>query len=181
MEFFDVLARRFACRAFCGQVTDSQLERLKEAVQQAPSAFNSQYLRYTFITDPKILDLLNRSIWAYYEDLKDLETLDRLKSRHESALYGAPLCVVITGPDKKYSPFDAGIAAQTLALSATALGLGSVICAANGVFPGGPLGSQVMEALALPEDHAFQLSVLIGPIEQSKEPHSYDGHQIVSL
>lgn len=181
MDVLQALKERRSCRRFKGLVTDEQLKALQEAAQQAPSAMDRQYCRFTFVRDPEILGLIDRALWTYFRALGDQTTLDRLKSRHQSSIYGAPLCVVITAPDKKYSPFDAGIAAQSLALAATALGLGSVICASNGVFPGGPGFDEVVKALGLPDDHVFQLSVLIGQADDEKAPHSYDGHQVVTV
>lgn len=121
MEFYDVISKRRSVRGYSGQaVEEDKLERIMEAVRQAPSACNKQPFRFLIIKDPAPKEKICE---AYPQPwLKD-----------------APLAVVALGnSDKAWQRFsgtsahviDVSIAMEHLVLAATAEGLATCwICA----------------------------------------------------
>ncbi len=114
MDFYDVLKKRRSMRGYTDQpVPDTVLEKLKEAVQLAPSGCNFQPFRFLFIRNEE----LRKKIAAYYP----YGWLDQ-----------APLLVAAVGnadaawhrsTGESIIELDIGIAMEHLLLAATAEGL----------------------------------------------------------
>ena len=120
---------RRSIRAFENkELTQDEIELLRQAVLAVPTAMNLQELKYSFILDTNIIEEISQAVIKTFEQDNNLETLERIRSRHTSVFYGAPLVVTISAPaGNHYSAVNAGIAVQTLALAAQSMGLGSCI------------------------------------------------------
>ncbi|MDW8044397.1 MAG: nitroreductase family protein [Nitrososphaerota archaeon] len=121
MEFFDVIKRRRSVRAFKPDpIDDSQLNKILEAANSAPSAGNLQAYEIFLIKDMKRKRGLVRAA-LYQEFIAEAPVVlvfcaNPLRSASRYGKRGAEL----------YSLQDATIAATFAHLAATALGLASV-------------------------------------------------------
>lgn len=142
-------------------VTDAQLDVLESAALAAPSAVNYQPWHFSFVRDADLLNQINRAAVTQMGRDPSLQIF-----------YHAPLVVFLfADPAKKWSVLDSGIAVQNLALSAHALGLGSVIVGmAESAFAGADALS-LRQRLGVPDDHRFAISIAIGVPATSKPSH----------
>ncbi|ABL64731.1 nitroreductase family protein [Chlorobium phaeobacteroides] len=119
MHFRDLVTRTRSCRRFDGsyRISKSALRDLVELACYAPSAKNLQPLKYIGVTDPdRFADIFSCLSWAGY--------LDEWSGPEESE---RPSAYLVMLGDRALSPFiacDSGIAAQTIMLGATNMGLG---------------------------------------------------------
>src|SRR5690554_5824537 len=110
------------------ELTQDELDQLRQAALAVPTAMNLQELKYSFVLDPYVIEDISQAVIKSFEQEGNKEALARIASRHTSIFYGAPLVVVISAPEgNSYSEVNAGIAVQTLALAAQSMGLGSCI------------------------------------------------------
>jgi len=159
----DVIARRYACRAY--QDTPVPAETLALVAQAgvcAPSAMNRQPWRLTVVTDPDAIAAIGR---VGLENLRDTDPAgyERVLGRGGALLYNAPAMILISTVrgDGPYTGMDVGIVAATVALAATSLGLGTCIAGMPARAFEGPAG-EALAAKYLPEGYDFRLSVLLG-------------------
>jgi len=175
-----ILGRR-SIRAFRPDaVTEDQLAALTAAALASPSAMDRQPWEFLFITKAAVLDQIAASALKTFEAQGNLALVERIQSRGGTILYGAPLLVIITLP--KDSPAmnhaDVGIAAQTLALAAQGLGLGSCIVAMAGAAFQGPDAEACRAAVGWEEGREFALSVVIGSPATTKDAHAVHPEKI---
>jgi nitroreductase len=142
-------------------ITDGQVEELVQAALAAPSASNNQPWHFTFVRDASLLDEVSREALA---------ALGRDASFH--VYYHAPLVVFIAADaSRKWGVLDSGIAVQTLALAAQAMGLGSVIVGMADAAFNAPGGKVLADKLGFPEGHRFAISIAIGHPAADKPVH----------
>ncbi|NTV93034.1 MAG: nitroreductase family protein [Chlorobiaceae bacterium] len=122
MHFRDLVTRTRSCRRFDGgfRVSEGMLHDLVELACYAPSAKNLQPIKYVGVTDPdRATDVFFCLSWAgYLDDWSGPEESER------------PSAYLVMLGDSALSPFiacDSGIAAQTILLGATDMGLGGCI------------------------------------------------------
>jgi nitroreductase len=131
------------------------IEQLQDAILRAPSSRNLKPWRFVFVTDPALLQALARSRpqWA--------EPVGR-----------APLGVVICADASVTDCWieDCSIAAATLQLVATELGLGScwIQIRAREHEDGRPAEAHVREALGLPDDLSVLCIIATGYAAEDK-------------
>lgn len=121
MEFYDVIQKRRSIRGYSEQVVeDDKLERILEAVRQAPTACNKQPFRFLVIKDPAQKAMVCEAYpqpWMKAAPLVVVALGNRDKAWHR--LDGTSAHVI-----------DVSIAMEHLVLAATAEGLGTCwVCA----------------------------------------------------
>lgn len=170
------IRERSSIRAYTGRaLSPSETEKLKNAVLAAPTARDRQELRYSFITDPAIIEAMDKRIFHFCDpDMK--ETMTRRQSA--SFFYGAPLAVVISGKDTAWADIDAGIAIQTLALAAQSMGLSSVILGMPRLAFKADDPENCRALLRMEEDERFCIAIAIGQGATTKEPHTHQAEHI---
>lgn len=164
MQAKEIIETRRSIRRFKDTpVTAELLRQVIGLASNAPSWKNTQTAGYIAVIDP-----------AKKSELAEKATMTFSKNKNN--INGAPALIVLTTKDgiSGYEPdgkpttskgehwqsFDAGIAAQTLCLSAHEFGLGTVIL---GIFQ----EDKVKEILGLPEDIKVSALIPIGfPDEQ---------------
>ncbi|MCR5143457.1 MAG: nitroreductase family protein [Ruminococcus sp.] len=164
MQAKELIETRRSIRRFKDTpVTPELLRQVVDLASNAPSWKNSQTAAYIAVTDTAV-------------KTKIAEDATMAFSKNKDNINGAPALIVLTTrdgvsgyePDGKASTskgehwqsFDAGIAAQTLCLSAHEYGLGTVIL---GIYQ----EDKVREILGLPEDIKVSALIPIGfPDEQ---------------
>lgn len=146
------------------KLTDEELDILIKAGLQAPTAANKQEIHITVVdTANPILAEIEQEMLA-----------GRDNKPANSFYYGAPVLLVLSG-DKNFpwSPVDAGIAVENIALAAEGLGLGSVIIGCiKGAMTGEKRGC-FESALKFPEGYEYQVAIAVGRKATGKEPHTY--------
>ena len=177
-ETLDVIARRYACRAYHDTTVPADLlHAVAEAGVRAPSAVNRQPWKFIVISDKAALDEIGAA------GLARLKTADeagyaRIQSRGGILLYNAPaMILVVTEPQPGAYPveLDAGIAVSHMALAATSLGLDTCIVA----MPGAAFEDEALKAKYIPEGFDFTIALLLGYAAQpGGTPHQPDFSKI---
>jgi len=153
--FKNLVKKNRSYRRFDGSVKISkkQIRQLLELARLCPSAANLQQLRYYFSILKKTNDIIYQHIsWAAY--LKDWHG-----PKHGERPTGY---IIMLGPViiSKHLLMDTGIAAQTILLGATEMGLGG--CQMASVKK-----DELHKALSLPQDLEIILVLALGkPVEQ---------------
>ncbi len=186
VEMLELIQNRRSIRKFLAEpLTKDQLSLLMDAAYAAPSAMNLQPWRCHFVTNPKTIRQID---WAAFEKFRadgNQGVLDRLASRgSDSLFYGAPLVVVISAERSQmagYAMLDCGIVAQTIALAAEALGLGScIIGLASAAFSGFGRAS-IGRMIQMPDSHEFAISIAVGRPASTKEAHERLPERLILL
>lgn len=171
----NAIMERRSIRSYTPEVlTGEEIQALKDAALQAPTAVNSQKPRFSFVTSRELLD-------RFSEDFRECMR-KKNPGWNGDVLYHAPLFVVITLPQPPHGPFDeidAGIAAQTIVLSAQGMGLGSVILGLPKVLL--DESPEWREKLGIPADRVFSVGVAIGHPAASKEAHPIAEGRILDI
>jgi nitroreductase len=135
------------------RITKKQINQLLDLARLCPSAGNLQLLRYFYSITPKTNALIFQHVsWAAY--LKDWD--GPLHGEQPTAY------IVVLGPVKifKHLLIDTGIAAQTILLGATELGLGGCQLASF-------QQKELHKVLNLPKELEILLVLALGkPVEQ---------------
>lgn len=182
------IANRFSCRSYLENVPieQAQLDVLIAAAQQAPTDYNRQDLNFYFIQSEEKIEELNKLCLDFYARYGDPQYVQKLEERGGKFFYGASLIVLLAGPaEEAYSPLNAGIAAQTLCLSATGLGLGSVIMGSVQMpfHADWEKREDLKNLVYLEESEKVFLAVALGKWDEKgkKEPHRPTQTKIVLL
>jgi len=172
-EVLRAIAQRRSHRAYdARQISCKQLDALMEAALSAPSANNFQPWHYTVVQDQGLLNRVHRAAEAAAM-LRDREDRSpRYDNKGFQIFYHAPTVFFISAPESRsYAPIDCGIAAQTLALAAQSMGLGSVILGMPRDAFTGREGKALEKLLRFPEGYSFVIAVAIGYPTDDKPAH----------
>ncbi len=139
-DFFDVVARQRACRAFrADPIDDDTIGRLLTAATFAPSAENKQPWEFVVVRDEPTraaLGELSQRAWnetgrAFSENRLTPEMLAEVDHGATVGVAGAPVNIVVCADVERglaaTIPSSIFPAVQNLLLAATALGLGSAL------------------------------------------------------
>ncbi len=183
MELFEALRSRSSVRDYLPvPLSPRELEGLQEAALLAPTSLDLQEQKFFFVTDPHILDRIIAGMIEVSRERGEWDYLERLEQRQGEALFGAPLLVVIAAKAaNNYIEVDAGIAAQSIALAAKAMGLDSVIMAAPDRVFTGSRAPEYHALLGLPPGYRFTIAVAVGHAAGEFSPHTPTPENIISL
>jgi len=140
LDFFDVVGRQRACRAFADTaVTDEVVAQILDAAVHAPSAENRQPWELVVVRDPatraRIGELMRRA-WEgrgreHSRDRLDAHTFADVDRGATGGVAAAPVLIVVGGDTRRGLPVTIPSslfpAVQNLLLAANALGLGSAL------------------------------------------------------
>lgn len=167
MNASEAMKRRSSTRGYTAQpLTDGEIKALVHAGLQAPTATNRQEIHFSVLKGDHPL-------------LKEMEEeKNRLRSivnPEKNFYYDAPV-VIILGAESafRWSPVDAGIAVENIALAAEELGLGSVIIGCIYDALHGEKQAYFEKALQFPEGYAYEIAIAVGHKAVEKEPHTFD-------
>ena len=165
-EVLKVMEQRSSTRGYTAEkLTDGELDALLKAGLQAPTAANKQEIHFTVVD-------------GGHPILKEIEAemlAGTGRTLAQSFYYDAPTLLILSGNESfGWSPCDAGIAVENIALAAEALGLGSLIigCIKNAM--NGEKKAYFAEKLQLPEGYRFEVAIAVGHKAVTKQPHEYD-------
>ena len=134
----------------------------------SPAAANRQGIRFTVLSkDSPALKLIREA----FE-----------KPPEKSFCYDAPAVVIPGAPAAfAWSPVDAGIAVQNMALAAEGLGLGSLIIGCIRRCMEGPRAEELAKALRFEDGFSYQVAVAVGHKATEKAPHTYQRDAQVTI
>ena len=172
-ETLQTIAKRYSCRSYTGEaITIEEMEALALAAVQAPSGMNQQPWKIVVLRDKAFIDEMDAAVMDFFSKLEDKSTYERMMSRGGKVFYNAPCMYIIA--KKQDTDLDCGIVAENIALAASSLGLGNVICglmrAAFDVEKG-----EEYKAKLIPEGYEFGVTVLVGyAVNKEGTPHEPD-------
>lgn len=171
------ILERYSCRKFTGEMpTDEQLQAIAEAAVAAPSSVNRQAWRVIAVKNRELMADMEAEGLRIIAALEDKRLHERLMARGGTLFYGAP-CIIMVPLDTAQLPdasLDCGIVCQNIALAATSLGLGNVICGLTALAFSGEKGEEFKKRLGFPEGFEFGGAVLVGCSAARTEPHEPD-------
>lgn len=147
-------------------LTETELDSLIQAGLQAPTAANKQEIHFTVLK-------------GEHPILKEIEEeKNRLRGLNEQAhnfYYEAPTVIILSADkDYKWSPLDAGIAVENMALVAEELGLGNLIIGCIYDALRGEKREYFSKALKFPAGYEYEIALAVGHKAVEKAPHTYD-------
>ena len=168
-DFLQVIDRRNSVRNYSSKAIEEDVcRKLIEAGLKAPTAANKQEIHFTVVgkDNPVQAEIQN----------------DLNPNAQNSFFYNAPVTIYLSGDESfKWSPVDAGIAVENIHLAAEALGLGSVILGCMEGVLNGEKKDSYAKKLAFPEGYKYEVAIAVGYAESTKEPHTYDFENNVSI
>ena len=173
-DVLNVIEERSSTRGYTEQeLTKEELDRLIRAGLQAPTAANRQEIHIT------VLDGDN-PILAEIEAVKNADR--NIVDPPHNFYYEAPVVMLLSGEEAfPWSPVDAGIAVENIALAAEGMGLGNLIIGCIKDAMNGEKKSYFANALHFPEGYRFEIAIAVGHKAVTKEPHSYSAEKNVTI
>ena len=175
-ETLKVISERYSCRAFDGVMPErAQLEAIATAAIQSPSGMNRQPWKVFVITNAELLAAMDK------EGMEELavsneEAYERMMTRGGKLFYNAPCMFLIA--KLASTDLDCGIVSENIALAASSMGLGNVICGLAGLAFSGANADELCQKIGFPEGYEFGMSVLVGHAVNSGTPHEADKDKI---
>ena len=160
-EVLSAIEDRRSIRSYTADsVTDEELEALKAAAVQSPSAVNRQPYHFSFVRSKELLDEFRADAKVASGEENDM-------------LRGAPMvCWIFADKQSMWAQVDSGIAVENLALAAHSMGLGSVILGMpRYVFNDEALAAKWEKKFNCSENMHFCIAIAIGKPAAGKGPH----------
>lgn len=169
-ETLKTIKNRYSCRNFTGEaIPQEMLEAVAIAGVQAPSAMNLQPWEIIVIRDKALLDDMDATVMEMLSKQEDKALYDRMMSRGGKLFYNAPCMYVVA--KKEGADLDCGIVTENIALAASSLGLGNVICGLAAL-PFATDKGEIYKEKIIPEGYEFGVAVLVGYAADDKgTPH----------
>lgn len=180
-ETLKTIKNRYSCRSYTGEpIEQEKLEAITLAGIQAPSAMNLQPWKIIVIKDKALIDEMDVAIMDMArknEEQKDL--YERMMSRGGKIFYNAPCMVVVAKAQN--ADLDCGIVTENIALAASSLGLGNVICGLARLIFDTEKGDVFKEKI-IPAGYEFGMAVLMGyAVDEAGTPHEVDISKIIYI
>ena len=173
-ETLNTIANRYSCRAYDGRLPEKyKLEAIAKAAVQSPSALNRQPWQIIVVSDKNLIEEMDAEGMRILSEAEDKSTYERFMQRGGTLYYNAPCMFLILG-STPVNDCDVGIVSENIALTASSLGLGNVICGMARIPFSGPKGENFKKRAGITEGWDFGMSVLVGYAAATKEPHEPD-------
>jgi len=175
------IATRYSCRKFTGEpIGREEIEAIALAGVQAPSAMNRQPWKIVVIQDKSLIEEMDAAVMELLGKQSDTATYDRMMNRGGRLFYNAS-CIFLIAMEAG-TALDCGIVTENMALAASSLGLGNVICGMMRMVFDTPDGNKFREKL-IPEGYEFGMSLLVGhPADAGMgKPHEPDISKIIYI
>lgn len=179
-EVLKAIKERYSCRDFTDATpSDEMLNAIADATLQSPSGMNQQPWKILIIKNKELLNDMDKEGMYILSKMEDKSAYDRMMTRGGSLFYNSPCMYLIL--KKPGTDLDCGIVAQTIALAATSLGLGNVICGMARLSFTGSRQAEFNMRLNIPEGYEFGMSVLIGTAKTKGTPHEPDKSKVTII
>lgn len=165
----DAVKTRSSTRGYTMEpLLETELDSLIQAGLQAPTAANKQEIHFTVLKGDHPI-------------LKEIEEeKNRLRGVFDQVhnfYFEAPTVIILSADkDYKWSPLDAGIAVENMALVAEELGLGNLIIGCIYDALRGEKREYFSNALKFPENYEYEIAFAVGHKAVEKAPHTYDAN-----
>lgn len=169
----EAIEKRSSTRGYMAEaLTEDELNKIITAGLQAPTAANKQEIHFTVLKgDAEVLTELE----------EEKNKLRGIGVQTHNFYYEAPTVVILSADSTyKWSPLDAGIAVQNMALAAEGLGLGSLIIGCIYDALRGEKKAYFEKKLQFPEGYEYEIAIALGHKAVSKEPHTYEADKQVT-
>ena len=166
-KVIEAIKERSSTRGYTSEpLTDAELQTLIHAGLQAPTAANKQEIHFTVLKgDNPILTELE----------EEKNRLRNITAQEHNFYYEAPVVVILSADSSyKWSPLDAGIAVENMALAAEDLGLGNLIIGCIFDAMRGEKKEYFSKALKFPDNYEYEIAIAFGHKAVNKEPHTYN-------
>lgn len=169
----DVIKARTSTRCFEETpVKEEDVKKIAEAAVWAPNAMNAQHWHFTVVTDAALIAEMNEAAKAGMKAAPVPFLQERGADPSFHAFFHAPMVIVISRADEKYTLFDCGAASQNICLAAKELGYDSCITGSTEfMFAGKP---ELREKLQIPADYLFACAIPIGIKKDAPDDHVRD-------
>ncbi|MBQ6815407.1 MAG: nitroreductase family protein [Lachnospiraceae bacterium] len=176
-ETLRTIANRYSCRSFTGApVENEKIEAIALAAVQSPSGMNVQPWQIVVIKDKTLIDDMDATTMDMLSKMDDKSLYERIAGRGGKIYYNTPCMFMIA--KKEGTDLDCGIVAENIALAASSLGLGNVICGLARLTFDSEKG-QEYAAKIIPEGYEFGMTVLVGYATNPEgTPHEPDMSKI---
>jgi len=161
MEVSEAIAKRESVRAY--QDVPIPVEVLEKVIEAGRWAPNAGPFQISVIRDPGLRQKINdrtheAMLQARMEFLRQRAALPGYQP-----LYGAPVVILLSGPeDSPQSPRNAALAAESMILQATGLGLGTCFLVSPTLALNGAENRDLAKEAGIPEGYALQCAVVVG-------------------
>ncbi|MCR4588105.1 MAG: nitroreductase family protein [Lachnospiraceae bacterium] len=175
MNVAEAITKRSSTRGYTVEkLTEVEIKNIIEAGLKAPTAANKQEIHFS------VLDGDHPALKELEEEKNRLRNLSNLE---HNFYYEAPTVIILSADASyKWSPLDAGIAVQNMALAAEEMGLGSLIIGCIYDALRGDKKDAFSAKFAFPEGYEYEIAIAVGHKAVTKEPHTYDaGKQVTYL
>lgn len=153
-------------------VKEEDVKTIAQAAIWAPNAMNAQGWHFSVVTDKALIDQMSV---ATKEGMKAAPVpflQERGADPDFHAFFHAPMVIVISRKDEKFTFFDCGAAAENICLAAKALGYDSCITASTEfMFAGKP---ELRTTLKIPEGYLFACAIPVGIRKDAPDDHVRD-------
>lgn len=170
-EVLSAIKFRRSIRAYTNEcLTQEELNILKTAAVESPSARNLQPYHFAFVTDKQVLSEFTHDCQVALARREGAG--ERVKDPSYDVRYGAPLVVFIfaTIPGN-FTLVDCGIACENLALAAHSMGLGSVILGMPRDVFHSEFAEKWYDKLCPGQKGEFAIAIAIGHPAATKDAH----------
>ena len=176
-ETLKTIKNRYSCRSYTGEAVEQEkLDAIALAAVQAPSAMNQQPWEIVVIRDKALIEEMDTATMEMLSKQEDTSIYDRMMSRGGKLFYNTPCIYVVV--KKAGTDLDCGIVTENIALAASSLGLGNVICGLMRLVFDTPQGEEFKKKI-IPEGYEFGMSVLVGYATNAEgTPHEPDTSKI---
>ena len=164
---FEAIKKRSSTRGYTKEaLTDDEIKTLLLAGLMAPTAANKQEIHFTVLKG-------DNPILKEIEDEKN--KLRNISNPEHNFYFEAPTVIILSADSEfRWSPLDAGIAVENMALTAEELGLGNLIIGCIYDAMHGEKKAYFTEKLQLPDNYEFEIAIAVGHKAVTKEPHTFD-------
>ena len=178
MNTLDAIMARTSVRCFePAPVKEEDVKKIAEAAIWAPNAMNAQNWHFSVVTDKALIDEMSDATKAGMKAAPVPFLQERGSDPNFHAFFGAPMAIVITRKDEKFTFFDCGCAAQNICLAAKDLGYDSCITGSTEfMFAGEP---ELRNKLQIPEGYLFTCAIPIGIKKDAPDDHVRDRREDV--
>lgn len=176
-ETLQTIQDRYSCRNFTGEaIAQDRLEAIALAGLQAPSAMNMQPWEIMVIRNKDLIDEMDEETMKMLAGQADRSVYERIQGRGGRIFYNAPCMFLVA--KKPGSDLDCGIVTENIALAASSLGIGNVICGLAALIFQTEKGAEY-KARLIPEGYEFGVAILVGyEAGEGKLPHEVDSAKI---
>lgn len=166
-ETMETILKRRSIRFYKTQIpTDAELQTVMSAALYAPSARNLQPNHVRIVTSKEILDELNRDFKQFVGENTPAYT----GWKEQPFYHDAPVFAMIFGDrENHYTPVDAGIMVENMAVAAQSVGLGSCIIGCIGNYMNSPEGAKWKVKFKVPENCDFMIGITLGYADEAPE------------